>query len=480
MYRPTVAARALLEEVRYPEAVNGDAVAALCARLGPDDLPWVDEAVRAAWRAWGVHTLDPAFPALRSVHPDGFVREEAVRQLARSEDGSEVPWLLLRVNDWVAQVRDAAREAVSARVRDEYAAHFARNFLLVDRLAIARRGDHAPLMEAIRELLATPFARPAVLDPMRKGSRQTGRAIFRFLLERVPADGFRSALDAGLGSDDAVVRAWAARAIPRIVPAGEARPILRRLTADSSPLVRRETLDAILHSFPDEGPHVEPLLLDRSASVRERARFLLRDRGIDYEDLYRRAIDTAATPRHLAIAIGALAEVGTPGDAAIVASHLSNAGANVRRAAVKGVIRLGGEGFAVRVAGMLEDPSPAVSGAARRALRPHAAAVGMERLWSIFESSPAQHVRLNALHVMSTLPKWQRILCFVRAAKIADQAVASMARHYAGEWNRHYNRGHAVPSARELGELTAAVAASRAALGERIATEIEFTIRSFA
>jgi hypothetical protein len=80
---------------------------------------------------------------------------------------------------------------------------------------------------------------------------------------------------------------------------------------------------------------------------------------------------------------------------------------------------------------------------------------------------------------MSTLPKWRSIVCFVRAANAGDAAVASLARHYAREWNRLYNRSHAAPSAREIHDLTAVLAESGPALDDGVAAEIEFAIRSF-
>ncbi len=55
---------------------------------------------------------------LLSCHEDGHVREAAVRALAARGEG--LPWLLMRVNDWVSAVRVRATTAVvgtAARTR---------------------------------------------------------------------------------------------------------------------------------------------------------------------------------------------------------------------------------------------------------------------------------------------------------------------------------------------------------------------------
>lgn len=60
-----------------------------------------------------------------SNHHNGYVREEAVRLLSQVTDGSELPYLLVRQNDWVAPIsvphptgcRRAAPRRLSAAFR---------------------------------------------------------------------------------------------------------------------------------------------------------------------------------------------------------------------------------------------------------------------------------------------------------------------------------------------------------------------------
>lgn len=118
------------------------AVAATVIAAPSDDLPWIEELVRTTWRgAWNepgfVQELlaGPRTPATGvlgglSFHPNGYVREAAVKRLASVSDSSEVRFLLLRLNDWVPEVREAApgrSRAAPERLRDHlYAIFFAR------------------------------------------------------------------------------------------------------------------------------------------------------------------------------------------------------------------------------------------------------------------------------------------------------------------------------------------------------------------
>jgi hypothetical protein len=51
-----------------------------------------------------------------SMHYSGYVRDAALRRLSDTQDGSELPFLLLRLNDWVEEVRQTALALVRLRV----------------------------------------------------------------------------------------------------------------------------------------------------------------------------------------------------------------------------------------------------------------------------------------------------------------------------------------------------------------------------
>lgn len=282
-------------------------------------------------------------------------------------------------------------------------------------------------------------------------------------------------IEAGLRRDDVVLRGWIVRRIAKGLPPDEARAILERLTRDASATVRREALTSLSQSFAeDAAPHLERALLDSSVSVREIARFFLRDREIDFAAIYRNAID--ATQR-LSSAIAGLSEVGNAADAERIAAFLTHSSAIVRKSAVRAVVRLDRDSFVDRVADMLHDPSRAVSASARNALRKHAPILGRQRLESLFASSTTEHAQLNTVHLMAALSKWPSIVCLLHATAAANERVASLARMRVKVWNKYFNRSQAAPSRREIDEVRAAL--SRSSLDDATAAEIAFALRCF-
>lgn len=478
--------RGILLALQPPEAglEAAASIVKILAEAPPEDLPKIEESIRPRWRYERrvsvaddlLDTADVHALGLLSFHANGFIREAAVRRLAAIRDGTELRYLLLRLSDWVPQVREAARRPVLARLREDHAFAVARNFALVERLAAVQRADYPALVAPLARLFASDAGTIAILEVLASGSRKAQRGLVRFVASHAPTV-LASIARQVERIADAVVRTRVVPSVARVLPDGEALPILQRLTADASPAVRRESLLTVAQSFRAEAqPHLVQAVTDRSASVRETARFLLRDAAIDFPAMYRTAM-SASTSRILTPAIAGLSETGTPSDAERVAEFLSHPIPKVRRAALQGVMRLSPARFAAAPLTALADPSPAVSAAARNALRKRAAGLTRTELLGIFSAATTHHTRANVLVVLAALPKWQSLIALLQAATFDD--VASLAHRHLETWNRQYTRSHATPSPQEIREVREALACVEAKLDRTMVAEIRLGVQAF-
>jgi hypothetical protein len=469
------------------------AVETLLSRTSVEDLPSLDESVRRGWYGEEWRRLEPgeltkwvgpgepgtSLLRLWSFHANGFVRQEAVRRLALVRDGSELPYLLIRLNDWVRQVRHVAHGALVDRLTPEYAGWFVKSLALVVRLQEARRADHGEILEEIARLLAGPEARAPMLAVMRSASKEVRRASFRLLTANRP-DELPALLPAALDVPDPMIRLWATRALAGALDRAQLRAAVDALARDASPWVRREALRILVAAFPAEA--TEPLtraLLDPSAVVRADARFhLAKSAEVDVAQLYRDATATTRTSV-LVAALSGLAETGTAADAPTLEAYLAHPRASVRKTAVRYLVRLGGEQHLDTVMERVFDPSPAVSTQACKVVQPHATRVGASRLWMLLEPPAATHVRRNLLRVLGALPKWERIVGLLRAACDMDGAVATMARDYVVDWNERYNRNQSTPTRERLAEVEEALSRAESRLPADTVASIRFAIRAF-
>lgn len=469
------------------------AVNALLAKTAVEDLPFLDESMRNSWYGDDWRKLAPKELAkwvgpgepgvlqlrLSSMHSNGFVREEAVRRLRLLTDGSEVPYLLLRLNDWVRQVRNIARQAIDERIKPSYAGALIRNLHLVTRLAEVRRNDQREVLDRINQLLAGPEARPAMLDAMRNGSRTTRRASFRLLA--ADEAGLREILPQALSADDFVIRLQAVRAAALVLDRAELQSLLPKLSRDGSAPIRLEALRMWATSFPEEAASkaLRAALLDRNASVRLEARYRLRNEaGNDFRQIYRNAM-SASQPAVLMAALAGFAETASAEDASELISYLSHALARVRRTAVECLAKLAPDKHLDHFIERAQDSSPKVSSEACKVLARELSGLDGSFVWQHLSSAPLPHVRRNMLRLATGLPKWESLIYLVRAIDLPDESLADEAVDHVCRWNVQYNRSQGVPSREQLALLEDALNQAERRLPPSVVDSIRFAMSSY-
>ena len=362
-----------------------------------------------------------------SFHPSGYVRENVVNRLVKVRDGRELPFLLMRLNDWVPQVRAIARAAVLERIKPGYAAHFIHCLPLVDLLKQQQRQDHQPIVTTIQALLRSAPARPAVLASLESADRRLRRIILRLLAEN-PSFEALAVLHRALDDGDSVVRYWAARELRRHLDGPALTETLTKISNDRFMPVRREAL----YAFVEKLPHLAPValrqaLLDPHASVRETARFHLTQIGERRLDSFYRDKLDRAEPRQLATLIAGLGETGNREDAAKLLPFLQHPHPRIRFAALRAIARLDLEGASSHIVLALQDPSPSVAKAARHLLQRHTYLLSAAILWGMHQATPHAHVRQVTLSLIALLRWWQAAPLLLEAAATADEENRPMA-----------------------------------------------------
>jgi HEAT repeat protein len=466
-------------------------IGSLLADLPIEDLPELDQLVRSAFDSyrWGGLSLRPAdVPALERVrggaavlgtasfHPSGYVREAAVAELAGIRSGEELPFLLLRLNDWVDPVRRRALAAVRERIEPSYASDLANNLALVIRLEGCGRAAHGDIVRAVEDLLILPACRGALLEGLRSAGRRVRRRCAR-LLDRIPP---AEALDLSRGliaSPDPGLRAEAAVLLLRGLEGDELRRMIEALKGDRFMAIRREALVALARKFPESAAEdLRRALLDDRPAVRDAARFLLRERGMtDFAGLYREAIRTE-TGRARAAAIHGLGETGGPPDLSFAIEGLADPAPRVRRAAVAACSRLGED--PAPLLGALGDPSQGVSGEARKALVKWRRRILAGKLGPLLDPGSHRHVRLNALRILGELDKWELIPGLLLAACDRDPAVAALALDLVRGWLAHFNRSATRPAGDQRERLESALRTVEGRLAPDLVREMMFLIEA--
>lgn len=206
---------------------------------------------------------------LLSFHHSGRVRHEAIRRLAQSSDGTELPFLLIRQNDWVEAISVDAKAAVATRINDAYADHLLRSLPLVCQLANVRRRDHRDTVQSVMDLLLAERHQDLLQDAIECSERDVRRLVISYGFQNSGEHRIRLTKMA-IQSKDPTIRLKSCPHVVMSLDGIELRTTLDALTSDSFMPVRREGYRIKAEQFADQAAEIWRLaLLDKNHSIRE-------------------------------------------------------------------------------------------------------------------------------------------------------------------------------------------------------------------
>jgi hypothetical protein len=341
---------------------------------------------------------------------DGYRREAAVIALGRLGDRAALPVLLERTNDWVPEVRRAARQSIAGLLGDEHVASWAAALDRVAALHRAARADHSELLGRIEAFLSSPANLRALREARRQMSAQAVRFLFSLELRAAADDETRfQALRHAAAAGDVVVAASALAAIDSL-----ALPIRRHDVAGAACVsgfaaIRAAGLRAALRiGEPATASLARAMCFDRSAGVRCIALAALTGERQDVVDDARRRFDSSPSLRDRAVALDILCTLRPDEASSLCKEARGHASPAVRRVAFVRSLTAADDRERERLVLLaLADASPKVQAIAVMQVSRGAAAPPPEVLLRLAQANPA--VFSAVLLVSAHLPPWTRI-----------------------------------------------------------------------
>jgi hypothetical protein len=421
-----------------------------------EPLPWASPDLQVASAIMKTLGADIAVAGLLSFSPRGHVREAAVRALESIEGGGALPFLLLRVNDWVEPVARYATRCCATRLRFGNEEHFVRCLPLVYRLREQRRWDHLAFVDLVERYLSdTEIGRRAVLGDFDRADRTSRRAradlVCRCFPVGEPVDVPR--VMPLLDDPDSVVRSRGIAALARLGSHGDVDYAVRRLSHDSAADIRRRVFALAEARIPAMADALATeLVFDRNAWLREFGRQRLLTRGpIDFAKLYRDAIGSC---RHLEAALLGLMETGVREDASTVHPHVDAQSARVRRAALMAATALDPPHAGELLLRALASPCTGLSRLAGTLMVTRRVFVPSDEVEALL-SHVDPTIRRRALRVLQARHRWASLVGALRLRRDADSRVAQTAGQVLQRWKHLPTSLYVEPSAAHRAELVA-------------------------
>lgn len=162
------------------------AVEPLLSKLDAQQIIELELFIRASWTRF--YSDDHSYRAkteygarLSTLHSSGWIREKALLVLTRSGDPGALPFLLLRSNDWVVQVRRAADQWFSAHIANVPTHQLVACLPILAALTERSYGCDSNIVSTQLARLTLPTAAPMLLEWLPRSNPRTRRLLFSLL-----------------------------------------------------------------------------------------------------------------------------------------------------------------------------------------------------------------------------------------------------------------------------------------------------------
>lgn len=298
--------------------------------------------------AVGINSINnfSIFPPEQAAHlygiasfcPNGFVREKALLSLRNLPVDHTLPYLLLRLNDWVVNVRNAAKQLLLELIPKLDPYTIIKHHRCITWLGITKRVNLA----SVQRMLITHMLRPKNLHTLTQRIAHLTPQERLFLLTCVPIDLLLQQpkwLNNAIVDASPTIRHWAASMMRSASLQTPYR--LQTLMNDNAIRVRHQAIRNLSHShFLKQQSIIQPRLFDKSKAIRTYAQYLFSTyTNTSLATIYRNEIHCKVGSIHAGMLAG-LAETGDLSDIHFLKSYLQHPKACMRAAALTGLHHL--------------------------------------------------------------------------------------------------------------------------------------------
>jgi len=415
---------------------------------------------------------NPHLLGLTSFHPSGRVREAALRKLGELQHPEALPYLLLRLNDWADPVVQLAQGLLPHVAAIQSGTSVLEHLDLVLKLQRSTRRNHAPWVDHFLDYLSQPEQGDALFQGLRSHSLPTRRLCFDLALKTGAIPGY-ALLEISQSEPDPIIRRKVQQAVLSQAQPEDRERILYLALKDPVPSCRKSALEWLEKTkAPERESHCREALLDRSRSVRETARWTLRQLGVNnLREPYLAALNSDKQTRQV-VGIHGLGEIGRKEDTTLVVPFVRSPIPSLRNAAITALGRLDAKGHTTLFLEAIASEHVGTSRLATEIILKNGPWPNRDWLLDLYQTTPHKHVRRRVLSLVHKLPKWQGMAFFLEVMPADPKGVDPTVAFYRERWLHSLLRVPPPCGAEREAAITD-LRAARERLGWRVLPEVD-------
>jgi HEAT repeat protein len=412
---------------------------------------------------------------------DGYKRENAVRRLGMLGNPIAIPRLIVRANDWVPQVREAAKRSLLQLLKNENATAFIISLPELHHLQKCGRDDHSELISKVTQFLVLPSNNSHVKSATESTDPFVARIAVKLCQEHALLNK-QELMEKCLSHKDVVVRKIAAFQL-REFNGAELVSYLEIAIKDPYMPIRREAFQIYAKINPEAGlAMAHRFLFDKSVSMRDLAIFYLKKNSIDVSQEFKNILESQIqSTLKVKCAILGLAMLNDKQYSALIVGFTRHNLPAIRKVSLQALVKLTGQLAKSFLLVGLKDESPNVTNEAARLLCKYYIVLSIEELEEVIEYSSYEHTLPACVSCTRIFNKWDRLIALLilyRFVMNHDAFKAELIEKELFRWNADFNRSSSQLTREKVVKLRDEYAKCNELLQDDQFTSLRFTLKS--
>lgn len=403
-----------------------------------------------------------------SFHSNGFIREQAVIEMIKY--GGTLPYLILRQNDWVMEVRKAADKGFQKRMKKLEPEEF---FSSLPYAAKIKESKYNNTIKKYFNELAGPEHGQDLLKGLESPQVKIRKVCIAALTEVSRPDKAQLLLHLNR----------------------EKEPYLRKIIFEKLTCMKLDLYDTALLFLKDRYPPnrilaldyisqykigriqkrkiVEEYMLDKNILVRAFARKINEQsrKKYNYASFYFKNLES-----HQTTAILGIGETSDKSYCVKIEKYLKDSSPAVISAAITALIKLDCEKYQKEAVELLASPVPMLVKTAFQSIKNYH--INEEdRIEIIYNETPLEATRIKCAYLLFRGSKWKRIIFMLKALSAEEKKIRDIALQGIPKWVYHFNKSFVLPTTTQKEDIIELVKLQKDVLSDSIIKEIMFVLR---
>lgn len=403
-----------------------------------------------------------------SFNPNGYIREQALKLLVFYEE--TLPYITLRLNDWVYNIRQTALNMFSKRLVDATAEEIINTFPYIYKLEKGKRADNSIIFPLIQDKF---YADKKLLEKGLASSNIRTRKISLFFLSNSSLAKDNLLLEHIKKEKDPFLRRMIFQMLFK--KGIDIKELSKYFLKDKQPSNRLLALQ-YLHDYDINIAFINAyhMLLDRNLQVRILSRKIIKtvDKTDNFHQFYLKNLSS-----NTAIAIYGLGEVGTKEDCYIIEPYLKNNKISIVRAAMISLMYLNSENYITLITEMLNSDYQNIVNTAFILLKKYKD-YDYKKILSIHQKTDYENTKIKCALLLFHTSKWKALLYTLTIIGSSYEKLEAICQSQINRWLLSYNKSFQSLSKEDSEQIKILMNIKKAFLKTKVKEELIFLLKN--